>query len=58
MKRKENEKFRLDTSHKSSSSLIFDRSLSQIYSQFNKNVISNLKLKIKAGKGPNQKKID
>ena len=42
-KRKEKEKFRLDTLHKSFPSLILTISLSQVYSQTNKKVISNIK---------------
>ena len=42
-KRKEKEKFRLDTSHKSIPSLILIVSLNQ--AQTNKEVISNVKLK-------------
>ena len=48
-KRKEKEKFRLDTSHKSFPSLVLTVPLSQVYSETNKKVISNVKLK---GLGP------
>ena len=44
-KKEEEETFRLNTSNKSSSSLILILPFSLIYSQFNKKVISNLKLK-------------
>ena len=44
-KKEEEETFRLNTSNKSSSSLILILPFGLIYSQFNKKVISNLKLK-------------
>ena len=44
-KKEEEETFRLNTSNKSSLSLILILPFSLIYSQFNKKVISNLKLK-------------
>ena len=43
-KRKEKEKFRLDTLHKSFSNLILTVPLSEVYSQINTKVISNVKL--------------
>ena len=49
IKEREKEKFRLDTSHKSFTSFILTIPLSQIYSQTNKKMISNVKLE---GLGP------
>ena len=46
------ENFETNTSKKSSSSLILTVPLSQIYSQFNKRMISNLKLKDQGQKMP------
>ena len=43
--RKKKKKFRLDTPHKSFPSLILTVPFNQIYSQTNKKVISNFKLK-------------
>ena len=44
-KEKQKENFRLNTSNKALQALFFTIPLSQIYSQFNKRVISSLKLK-------------
>ena len=52
MKERKKKKFRLDTLKKSSSSLILIVLLSQIYLQFNKKWLVNIKLKDQGQKMP------